>query len=71
MEQITITACPDDLDERTELFCLNRLTLEETKKFERHLAVCPACLCEVFEADLFLDSLRLALHELELTAALH
>lgn len=64
MKPITITACPDDLDERSELFCLNRLTLDETRSFEKHLAKCPACLCEVFETDLVLDSLRLALHEL-------
>lgn len=60
-----ITACPEDLDERTELYCLDRLPVGETRRFERHLAECPACLCEVFNTDLFLDCLKSALRELE------
>ena len=47
-----------------ELYCLNRLSVRETKRFEAHLARCPACLHEALETDLFLESLVVALEEL-------
>lgn len=55
--------CPNDLDERTELYCLNRLAPTEVKAFEAHLAACPACLDQVLETDLFLESLLTVLEE--------
>ena len=56
--------CPNDLDERMELYCLNRLSAAEMKRFEAHLANCPACLYEVLDTDMFLESLIEALREL-------
>jgi hypothetical protein len=60
-----VPGCPSDLDERIELYCLHRLSQDEERKFEEHLTVCPACLSEVFDTDLFLDSLISALKECE------
>ena len=65
MKILTMTGCPYDIDERTELYCLNRLSPSEAKQFEAHLAVCPACLSEALETDLFLESLITALEEME------
>ena len=64
MNTISITGCPTDLDERTELYCLDRLQPAEARSFEQHLVNCPVCLYEVLETDLFLESLRSALREL-------
>ncbi len=60
---ISMSCCPDDLDERTELYCLNRLPAAEVDRFEAHLLTCPACLDQVLETDLFLESLITALKE--------
>jgi anti-sigma factor RsiW len=46
-----------------ELYCLHRLGAEQAREFEQHLAVCPACLYEVLDTDLFLESLISALKE--------
>lgn len=56
-------ACPNDLDERMELYCLNRLRPDEARRFEDHLAICPACLYEALDTDMFLESLISALEE--------
>ncbi len=56
-------ACPNDLDERMELYCLNRLRPDEATRFEDHLAICPACLYEALDTDMFLESLISALEE--------
>jgi len=61
----TMTGCPYDIDERTELYCLNRLSPTEAKRFEAHLAECPACLSEALETDWFLECLLAALEETE------
>jgi hypothetical protein len=68
---MTMSGCPGDLDERTELYCLHRLNADQTKIFEEHLAVCPACFYEVLDADLFLESLILALKETDAAAFAH
>ncbi len=66
MKKITISyGCPVDLDERTELYCLNRLSVGDARRFEAHLAVCPPCFYEAAETDLFLKALLAALRELE------
>jgi hypothetical protein len=65
VKKVTMTGCPCDIDERTELYCLNRLSILEAKRFESHLAVCPACLSEALETDMFLESLVAALEEME------
>ncbi len=63
MNTMTMSGCPADLDERTELYCLKRLNADQARQFEEHLAVCPACLSEVLDTDLFLESLICALRE--------
>ena len=60
---MTLSGCPGDLDQRIELYCLHRLSADQAKKFEQHLAVCPACLYQVLDTDLFLESLISALRE--------
>ena len=55
--------CPNDLDERLELYCLNRLKADEATRLEDHLAICPACLYEALDTDMFLESLISALEE--------
>jgi hypothetical protein len=62
-----MSGCPGDLDERAELYCLRRLSEEEARQFEAHLAVCPACLDDVLTTDLFLESLICALQECEVS----
>jgi hypothetical protein len=63
MTTMIMAACPSDLDERMELYCLHRLGHVQAREFEEHLAVCPACLYEVLDTDLFLESLICALQE--------
>lgn len=58
--------CPNDLDERLELYCLDRLCRAEARQLEGHVAQCPACLYELLDTDLFLDSLVSALDEVEM-----
>jgi|SRR5947209_3088581 len=63
VEAIVINGCPEDLDERSELYCLHRLSHTEVSELESHLAVCPACLLDVTDARAFLSCLRMALRE--------
>jgi anti-sigma factor RsiW len=57
--------CPNDLDERMELYCLDRMHPAEARELENHVATCPACLYEMLGTDFFLESLVSALHECE------
>lgn len=61
----TMLECPNDLDERMELYCLARLCPAEARQLEGHVAKCPACLYELLDTDFFLESLVSALDEVE------
>jgi anti-sigma factor RsiW len=66
-----MAACPNDLDERMELYCLHRLGAAQEREFEAHLAVCPACMRELLDTELFIESLVLALKETDQSFAAH
>jgi hypothetical protein len=68
---MTTMGCPDDIDERMELYCLHRLSDEQNTKFEQHLAICPVCLFETLETDSFIESLVLALKECDTLSTVH
>jgi Putative zinc-finger len=63
LEEPVNNACPNDFDERSELYCLRRLPRPEALRLESHLAVCPACLVEFGAAKAFLSCLRDALQQ--------
>jgi Putative zinc-finger len=63
VEESFISACPDDFDERSELYFLRRLPRQEASRLESHVAVCPACLVEIDADRAFLSCLRDALQQ--------
>lgn len=51
-------ACPEDLPEIAEDYCLGRLADSTRKVFDRHLLTCPLCLGVVEDTRLFLDAIN-------------
>ncbi len=68
-EPRSVEQCPSDASELAELYCLKRLTPEQEQQFEEHFLMCPRCLDELHQAELYIGDMRSALSELRTAPA--